>query len=116
MTFEKVVAWVFLISMVVALWIVTYLAYKVAGMLKELRLLLKTNDLALHVSQNREIRTFAALDKIEHAASKAQVAAAHTEHAATTAATHLASRVAEAVTSKVDEIKAAVQEIKDRVP
>lgn len=94
---EKVVAWMFLVSVIVSMWALIYLAAKIGRMLRELRTLISANALGVQVAGAREARTEATLGRVEQVAVKAADDAA-------TAAKEVAARVEQ----KVDEIKQVV--------
>ncbi len=75
MSFEKVMAWVFLISTIVSLWALVYLAVKVSRLLRELRLTLPGIVVGLNVAGRREERADKTLGKVVAAAADAKVAA-----------------------------------------
>ncbi len=75
MSFEKVMAWVFLISTIVSLWALVYLAVKVSRLLRELRLTLPGIVVGLNVAGRREERADKTLGKVVAAVADAKVAA-----------------------------------------
>lgn len=68
----QVIAWLFLITILMSIWALVYLAVKIGRMLRELRLLIQGAGLTLQVTKNRLSDVASASDKIEQTAAGIQ--------------------------------------------